>query len=73
MHKGLFSKNLWKKIQFAITTNVVIAVVYLLSRVQFFVTPRTIAHQAPLSMELSRQEYWRGCHFLLQGNSQPRD
>ena len=21
----------------------------------------------PLSMELSRQEYWRGCHFVLQG------
>ena len=26
-----------------------------------------VAHQAPLSMEFSRQEYWRGCHFLLQG------
>ena len=24
------------------------------------------AHQAPLSMEFSRQEYWGGCHFLLQ-------
>ena len=23
-------------------------------------TPRTIAHQAPLSMEFSRQEYWSG-------------
>ena len=23
--------------------------------------------QAPLSMGFSRQEYWRGCHFLLQG------
>ena len=21
----------------------------------------------PLSMEFSRQEYWSGCHFLLQG------
>ena len=28
------------------------------SRVQLFVTPWTIAHQAPLSMEFSRQEYW---------------
>ena len=24
---------------------------------------RTIAHQAPLSMELSRQEYWSGLPF----------
>ena len=29
-------------------------------RVQFFVTPRTAAHQAPLSVEFSRQEYWSG-------------
>ena len=42
-----------------------------LSRV--FVTPGTVAHQAPLSMGFSRQEYWSGisfnwhCHFLLQG------
>ena len=26
-----------------------------------------LAHQVPLSMEFSRQEYWSGCHFLLQG------
>ena len=26
-----------------------------------------IAHQAPLPMELSRQEYWMDCHSLLQG------
>ena len=25
-----------------------------------FVTPRTVAHQAPLSMEFSSQEYWSG-------------
>ena len=29
--------------------------------------PQTIACQTPLSMGLSRQEYWSGCHFLLQG------
>ena len=33
------------------------------SRVQLFVTPRTAAHQAPLSMGLSRQEYWSGLPF----------
>ena len=26
-----------------------------------------IALQAPLSVGFSRQEYWSGCHFLLQG------
>ena len=26
----------------------------------FFVTPWTVAHQAPLSMGFSRQEYWSG-------------
>ena len=31
-----------------------------LSRVRLFATPWTIAHQAPLSMGFSRQEYWSG-------------
>ena len=30
------------------------------SNVQLFVTPGTVAHQAPLSMGFSRQEYWSG-------------
>ena len=30
------------------------------SRVRLFVTPWTVAHQAPLSMGFSRQGYWRG-------------
>ena len=30
------------------------------SHVQLFVTPWTAAHQAPLSMGFSRQEYWSG-------------
>ena len=32
-----------------------------------FATPWTVAGQAPLSMEFSRQEYWRVSHSLLQG------
>ena len=28
-----------------------------------FATPWTVAHQAPLSMEFSRQEYWSGLPF----------
>ena len=37
------------------------------SHVRFCVTPWTATCQAPLSMRLSRQEYWSGCHALLQG------
>ena len=29
-------------------------------------TPEMAAHQAPLSLGFSRQEYWSGCHFLFQ-------
>ena len=35
-------------------------VAQLFSRVWLFVTPQTVAHQAPLSMGLSQQEYWSG-------------
>ena len=37
------------------------------SRVQLFATPWTVAHRATLSKGFSGQEYWRGCHFCLQG------
>ena len=33
----------------------------------FFVTPGTIACQAPLSMVLPSKNIGVGCHFLLQG------
>ena len=33
------------------------------SHVQLFVTPWTVAHQAPLSMGFSRQEHWSGLPF----------
>ena len=32
-----------------------------------FATPWTVAHQAPLSMEFSRQEYWSWQPLLYQG------
>ena len=32
----------------------------MLSRVRFFATPWTVAHQASLPMGFSRQEYWSG-------------
>ena len=40
----------------------------MLSCVQLFVTPWTVAHQAPLSMGFSRQEYWNGLPFPLPGD-----
>ena len=48
---------------------------WLLSHVQVFVAPRTVAGQAPLSMEFFRQEYWNGSPspspgiFLTQGSN----
>ena len=39
-----------------------------LSGVRLFATPWTVAHQAPPSMEFSKQEYWSGLPF-----ASPRD
>ena len=39
-----------------------------LSCVPLFVTPWTVAHQAPPSMEFSRQEYWSGLPFSSPGD-----
>ena len=41
---------------------------YTLSCVQLFATPWTVAHQAPLSMEFSSQEYQNGLPLPI-----PRD
>ena len=40
-----------------------LVIVKLLSRVRLFATPWTVAYYAPLSMGLSRQEYWSGLPF----------
>ena len=42
--------------------------VQLPGRVRFFVTPWIVAHQAPQSMEFSRQESWRGLSFPSAGD-----
>ena len=39
-----------------------------LSCVLLFVTPWTVAYQAPLSMGLSRQQYWSGLPFPSPGD-----
>ena len=41
--------------------------VCVLSDVQLFATPWTIACQAPLSMDFFRQEYWSGLPFPTPG------
>ena len=40
----------------------------MLSHVPFFVTPRTVVCQAPLSVEFFRQEYWSGVPFPSLGD-----
>ena len=39
-----------------------------LSRVPLFLTPWTVAYQAPSSMGFSRQEYWSGLPFPSPGD-----
>ena len=53
---------------FCFLTTITICVCQSLSHVQFFEITQTVAHQAPLSKEFSRQEYWSG-----QPCSSPRD
>ena len=42
--------------------------VNMLSRVQLFAAPWTVAHQARLSMECSRQKYWSWLPFPTPGD-----
>ena len=42
--------------------------VHVLSRVQLFATPWTVAHQAPLSTEFSRQKCRSGLSFPSPGD-----
>ena len=50
------------------TFRIVTVTVRSLSRVQLFATLWTVAHQAPLSMGFSRQEYWSGLPFPFPGD-----
>ena len=51
---------LWNNAAGAMNTNQLCAV---FSRVWLFAAPWTVAHQAPLPMEFSRQDYWSGLLF----------
>ena len=41
---------------------------HVLSHVQLFATPWTVAHQVLLPMEFSKQEYWSGLPFPTPGD-----
>ena len=43
-----------------------VVVIWVTKLCSILVTPWTLAHQAPMCVGLPRQEYWVGCHFLLQ-------
>ena len=45
-----------------------VLLVYSLSHAQLFVTPWTVAHQAPPSVGFPRQEYWTGLPFPSPGD-----
>ena len=47
---------------------IIVVVVESISCVRFFVTPWTVACQAPLSMGFPRQEYWSGLPFPSPGD-----
>ena len=66
-----FLKIQLQKETFKKTINVLcvcVCVCQLLSYARLFATPQTIAHQAPLSMEFSRQEYLNGQPFHYPGD-----
>ena len=61
-----------RSLYFLINISLCASVLSCFSCVWLFVTLWTVAHQAPLSIGFSRQEYWGGLPFLLQGPSWPR-
>ena len=64
----LFYTNLFKFLTFRFLDSWKKVKVKLLSRVRLFVTLWSEAHQAPLSMGFSRQEYWGGLPFPSPGD-----
>ena len=53
---------------YSLTISIIIIIIFMcFSRVQLFVTPWTVVHQASLSVGFSRQEYWSGLPFPPPG------
>ena len=69
-HSHLLTKSnqlLFYTLSFSVCVCVCVCVC-VLSRVRLFATPWTVAHQALLSMGVSRQEYWSGLPFPPLGD-----
>ena len=62
------SSNHWTGREFSTHYFFLMCVLSCFSHVQLFVTRWTVAHQAPLSVEFSMQEYWSGLPFPSPGN-----
>ena len=52
--------------ELSISVSMLLLLLSCFSRVRLCVTPETAAHQAPLSLGFSRQEYWSGLPFPSQ-------
>ena len=63
--KVFFLIYLWRQMY---STSTYSSAILFLVHVRLFTTPRTVAHQAPLSMGFSRQEYWSGLPFPSPGH-----
>ena len=59
--------ELFLALSLSVCTDIYVCMLSPSSRIWLFVTLWTVACPAPLSMGFSRQEYWRGLPFLLQG------
>ena len=65
-HHSSKASILWRSAFFTVQLSHpyrVVCVCESLSRVRLFAAPWTVAHQAPLSVGFSRQEYWSGLPF----------
>ena len=60
--------QLWAITYMCVCIHVCCAVLSCFNHVQLFATLWTVAHQAPLSMGFSRQEFWSGLPFPPPGD-----
>ena len=61
-------QSIWQEMIQTILMSYVCICVKLLQSCQTLCNPLTVAHQAPLSMGFSRQEYWSGLPFPSPGD-----
>ena len=66
--QGTWVQSLVRKLDPTVKDSVERKKVKSFSCVQLFVTPWTVAYQAPPSMVFSRQEYWSGLPFPSLGD-----